>query len=265
MDGVIPPAKNGAIISVKRISVGLKRMVMTIHETESSITIYIGNAKIYCVDVQLLKKVNGKFYDTGNLNKIRWDKVCSLNDDFKRGTDSVMLLKLVISYIHLKYPEVKHLRFTDLSTKECDDGSSINLAALKFLTVGKTWYEDNFGASIDEQSEMFYKTLLKQILEKKKSWETIKTVIPVSKLSLPEEYLENLYNKAETWQEFFNPILDKLGRVRTCILFSPWFNSFVLGYLRMSYISLQYSLPVKDHGIDYVIGEHRGGRTRKFK
>ena len=267
MDGKIPPAKQGARITIKRITVGIKRMIMTIHETDMSITIYVGNATVYCIDVQILKKINGELYDIGNLNKIRWDKVCSLNDDFKKGTDSILLLKLVISYIYLKYPSVKTMRFTDMSTKECDDGSKINLAALKYLTVGKTWYEDNFGASIDEQSRVFYDILSKQLLEKKKntSWEELQTVIPTKKLDFPEEDIKNLFLKSTTWQDFFNPILKRLGKIKTCIVFSSWFDTFVSGYLRISFISLQYSLPVKDYDIQYIISEYRGERrTRKI-
>jgi hypothetical protein len=261
MDGKIPPAKQGVRVTTKLVKSSTKRMIMTIHESDRSVTIYVGNATIYCIDVQILKKVNGEFYDVGNLSKIRWDKVCSLADDFQKGTDSIMLLKLVISYIHSNYPVVTSLRFTDMSTKECDDGSQINLAALKYLTVGKTWYEDNFGASIDEERRDFYNILGKQLLEKKQktSWEQLKTVIPIDKLFLPEEEVKDLYTKARTWQEFLNPILQRHGKVKTCMVFSPWFDVFVFGYLRISFISLQYSLPIKDHGIEYTVSDFKGG------
>ena len=112
MDGRIPPLKGGAKMTIRYIKSGSKNMVMTLHETDTSITIYVGNRTIYCIDVQLLKKVNGELYDVGNLSKIR----CI--DDFEKGTDSIMIMKLVISYIHSNYPIVKTLRFTDLSVKE---------------------------------------------------------------------------------------------------------------------------------------------------
>lgn len=268
MDGKIPPPKQGARVTRKLVTVGIKRMIMTIHETDNSITIYVGNPRIYCIDVQLLKMINGDLYDRGNLSKIRWDKVCSLDDNFEKGTDSTMLLKLVISYIHSTYPMVKTLRFTDMSTKECDDGSNINLAALKYLTVGKTWYEDNFGATIDEERKAFYDTLGRQLLEKKHntSWDKLKTVVPVNKLGIPEDEVKSLYTKATTWQDFFNPIIQRIGKVQGCITFSPWFDGFVWGHLSMSFISLQYTLPIKDHGIQYVVSDYKsGGKKTRSK
>jgi hypothetical protein len=44
MDGKIPPPKEGAKVTIRSISVGKKRMIMTIHETSGSITIYVGNS-----------------------------------------------------------------------------------------------------------------------------------------------------------------------------------------------------------------------------
>jgi hypothetical protein len=264
MDGKIPPPKEDAKVSVISINVGSKKMIMTIHETVRSITIYVGNKTVYCIDVMLEKAITGELYDTGYLSKIRWDKVCTLDNDFEKGNDSIMLVKLILSYINSHYPSVKSLRFTDLSTKECDDGSTINLAALKYLTNGKTWYEEKFGASVDEERKLFFDIMNKQLLEKKKntSWDLLKTRIPVDKLSIPEDEVKDLYMRSSTWQEFFYPIRERLGVSRTCIIFSPWFNQFASGYLKISYISLQYSLPVKDHGIPYTMS---GGRRRTIK
>ena len=68
--------------------------------------------------------------------------------------------------------------------------------------------------------------------------------------------------RSSTWQEFFYPIVQKLGVSKTCITFSPWFNQFASGYLKINFISLQYSLPVKDHGISYTM---TGGRRKTIK
>ena len=266
-EGIIPKPKASQQVYTKYVTVRNKKMIMTFHESDTSITIYIGNSRIYCIDVQLLKKVNGEFYDQGHLTKIRWDRVCSLNDNFEKGTDSVMILKLILTYIFNTYP-IKSMTFTDLSTKECDDGSKINLAALKYLTVGKTWYEDNFGASIDESSSVFYSSLLKQLTTKKlnTTWEQLRGYIPMKSIPIEESKLQELYEKAGTWQEFFNPILQELGKSRLCKIFSPWFDTFVMGFLRMNYISLVYVLPIKDYGIRYTLSDYpQGGMRSKGK
>jgi hypothetical protein len=67
-----------------------------------------------------------------------------------------MIMKLALTYVFDNYPEVEVLKFKDFSTKECDNGSKVNLAAMKYLTVGKTWYEDKFGAFLDEERIVWY-------------------------------------------------------------------------------------------------------------
>ena len=267
MDGKIPPPKEGAKVTIRSISVGKKRMIMTIHETSGSITIYVGNRTVYCIDVFLEKNLLGKILPLGNLSKLRWDKVCTLDDDFEKGKDSVMLLKLVISFIHSNYPSVKEIIFTDLSSKECDDGNTISLAALKYLTVGKTWYEETFGASLDKGQISFYDNMEKQLLEKKKNitWGYLKEIMPAGKMEIPEDEIKELYEKTSRWQDFFYPIVERLGKSKTCILFAPWFDRFVRTYLRISFISLRYSLPVKDHEIPYTMTGGRRRRTIKNK
>jgi hypothetical protein len=79
-------------------------------------------------------------------------------------------------------------------------------------------------------------------------------------MEIPEDEIKELYEKTSRWQDFFYPIVERLGKSKTCILFAPWFDRFVRTYLRISFISLRYSLPVKDHEIPYTM---TGGRRRR--
>jgi len=227
----------------RSINYGDESTVLTIHETDTSISIYVGDKNL--IDAKLLKTVNGELYEVGYLSKI--------------GVCEDSLIKVLLSYIHSNYA-VEALRFSDMTWVYGD----IHLTAFKYLTMSKTWYEDNFG-SVDEQSKLFYKLLDSKLLEKKQktSWEQLGAYIPVDKLSLPVEEVRDLYMKAATWQDFFRPIVETLGE-RAFLLFSPWFHGFVTAYLGVSYISLEYILPVKDYGVVYAVKEDNPKSTEAW-
>jgi hypothetical protein len=231
MDKIL--CEKGDTVTVHLLNYGDESTVMKIHETNMSISIYVGDKNL--IDAKLLKTVNGDLYEVGYLSKI-----CVCEDS---------LIKVLLSYIHSNYP-VDALRFSDMTWVYGD----IHLAAFKYLTVSKRWYEDNFGGVEDEQINLFYKLLDSKLLEKKQktSWEQLGAYIPVDKLSLPVEEVRELYMNAATWQDFFRPIVETLGE-KVYLIFSPWFHGFVTAYLGVSYISLEYILQVKDYGVAYVV------------
>ena len=232
-----------------------KDIIMTIHENDMSISIYVGDKN--SIDAKLLKKVNGELYEVGNLSKIG-------------GCEDSM--KALLSYIHSNYPSVGVMRFSDMTCLYGD----IHLAAFNYLTSRRVWFEDTldgFGsaetvtasADIFYEQKLFYRQLEFKLLEKKQKtpWEQLGAYIPVDKLSLPVEEVREVYIKAAIWQDFFRPIVEKLGE-KACIVFSPWFHAFVTGYLGMSYISLQYILPVKDYGVGYTVKEDNPKSTEAW-
>ena len=247
----IPPAANAKVTRYS-LKYNEKDITITIHETDMSITIYVGNDSLYCIDAKILKTVNGELYEVGYLSKI--------------GGCEDSLIKVLLSYIQSNYP-VGAVSFSDMSWAY----GQINLAAFNYLTVRRVWFEDIYdgfasarvsasasAADIVYEQKLFYRQLEFKLLDKKQKtpWEQISAYIPVDKLSLPVEEVRELYMKAATWQDFFRPIVERLGeKERVYMIFSSWFHAFVTGYLGMSYISLQYILPVKDYGVEYTVKE----------
>jgi len=252
----------------KHINVGQKRMILSIKTDEDgSITIYIGNREIYCIEAQLIKEDTGLFSEQGYLNKIRWDSLCSLDNEFKKGDDTIMIMKLLLTYIHDKHPEVKRMRFTDLSTKECDNGSKVNLAAMKYLTVGKTWYEDKFGAYLDEEGKVYFRTKEEKLHSlKQTSWDDLTSRFDIGKyMSIDRERLREMYESSSTWQEFFLSIQKEVGIANFCIQISPWFDKFTKAFLNLNYLSLVYILPVKSYLSYKNYDITRGGTRRRVR
>lgn len=251
-----------------------KHMVITTYECERSITIFIGSSTIYCIDAQLFK-ANGQIMDTGILTKIRWDSECSTSNPFTKGSDTNMILQLLMTYIKDRYPDVKHIGFTDMSTKRCDNGSSVNLAAMKFLTVGKTWYEDNFHASVDPHSIDIYDNMIKEMNKKKASmsWDKMKQYMETIEI-ISENDMHEKYDECDTWQKWFTWIYETLkvtlknkdkAAAKLCIWLSHnnWFDVFLQSVLHFNTMAIKFVLTPKLFDLPYRI--YAGGRRNTHK
>lgn len=249
-----------------------KVMIITTFECETSIMINIGNREIYCIDCTLLKNTISGIYDTGLLTKARWDIDCSIGDPFSKGDDSIMIIKLLLTYIKDKYPNVKELLFTDMSTKTCDNGSSVNLAAMKVFTDGKTWYESHFDVKMEKQYKDLYDNMKNEANIKKEliSFEGFigYTNQSINKISISSDEMEKQYNISKTWQEFFSYICSKIGISKFCIWLGSnnWFDNFVFAVLKFHTLSIQFIFePKKYDNISYKIVNIMNGGYRKTR
>lgn len=248
-------------------SIRKKVMIITTYETAGTITIYIGSRDIYCIDVQLLKNKDLSTVTTGYLTKARWDSVCSIDEPFSKGSDTILMIKLLINYINDKYPDVKELKFNDMSTKTCDDGNSVSLAAMKLLTDGKTWYESHFDIKLNDISDTLYKQLKTDITNKKKeiSFDNFSMYSNINFLNIPDSELRELYNKSNTWQEFFSEIRNIIGVSKLCIWLSKnnWFDIFLNIFLKINISTIQFLLNIKQYNeITYKLMNMNGGKYR---
>lgn len=270
-------------ISEERIHIKVKNkhMIITKYITERSIQIYIGSENTYCIDAQLYKDGKGQIIDTGILNKIRWDAECSLDSIFEQSEDTIMILQLLMTYIKETYPVIKKMWFTDLSTKKCDNNVSVNLAAMKFFTVGKTWYEDRFDAIIAPESAYLYQMMIDSANKKKKdmTWEDAKRYIKINTLDIDESLLQTKYEETDTWQQWFSWILKNMQYVfqnkknseknakkkaaaQFCIWLSHegWFDIFVQLILQFNTMGVKFILDPNNFSLSY--DRHYGGKRR---
>lgn len=241
-----------------------KVIVLTTYETLKSINIYLGGVKHWCIHCELIKD-NGKIKEDAYLIKIRYDMLCSLEKNIKRGGDMIILLKLLIQYIYNTYPSVKYLLFNDLSSRSCDNGYNTNLAVMTYLYSGQTWYEKNFNAFIAPQNEQMLKQILIRYNESKSlQWDEIKdTINNYNTLPYTENELETLYITSKTWKEFFETIKNKIGIAQFCIFVSSWLEKFILKYFN-NLMGLNYKMPITQTDIKYKQKEFKGGRYKSF-
>lgn len=267
--GTIKTTREKVIVEATiRNKIKTKTMIITTFETENSITIYIGSSEIYCIDCQLLKSTITGIYETGLLTKARWDTDCSLDEPFGKGSDSIIMIKLLLSYINNKYPNVKQVYFTDLSTKECDDGSSVSLVGMKVFTDGKTWYESHFDVEMDEPYRILYETMKLNIIRKKEnmSFDTFMGYANKN-IQIPPDDLRDKYNSTANWQDFFSYIRDTIGISDFCKWLGKngWFNSFIEAVLNFNTLGIKFTFKVKQYeDIQYKIQNYSGGKYNKY-
>ena len=259
-------APSGTLETIRHhVEANGKRMVITIFNKEGSSQLYIGSSNIYCIDALLRKDAMGTYLETGELNKIRWDGSCS-TPTFQRGRDTAMILRLLLTYIKDHYPTVQRLQFTDMSTRDCGNGSSINLAGMKLFTTGLTWYETEFHATISREHRERYEAMKRYANEQKTrlTWEESARYIRWNRLPFPEQEVKAQYEQSATWQPLFSWIQHRFqseqGAAAFCMWLSEagWFDSF-LSFLRFRSIDLTFEFLVADFSQLYTL-QHGGRR-----
>jgi hypothetical protein len=269
-DGYIPPKGPRETETITKLIVVNKSLKLVKYESTGDITFYVGGHTIYCIHVSLIKK-DGKVSPIGYLNKIRYDQVCSLENNFMRGIDTNMILKLLLTYISRNYPTVKQLSFNDTSSRPCDNGMPISLANMSYVLYGKTWYEKNFDAFLQGRELSVFHSYASEFHKRKQStdWDSfIPQLQRILYMPIPEEELKDLYTQSTTWHEFFKTIHNRLDISEFCIYVQPWLDRFMGIYFKHNLMGFQYQMPVKDYGINYTEGAYqRGGRkyTRRVQ
>ncbi len=262
-NGYYPSISDGQNVTKKQIHIGNSQSFLLVsYETSRKIDIYIGGPDKWCINCELVKDANNEVKQQGYLIKARYDMLCSLEHSFAKGKDTRQLILFLIQYINNNYKSVKGLQFNDLSTRSCDNDVHVNLAVMTYLYSNKTWYQKNFGAFISPQNkEEFNKIIQKYNYSKKIAWDIMKeTIANCEESGSSDDELEQLYNDANTWKEFFEPIYNKLEIADFCIFISNFIDKFIIKYFN-NLQGLTFIIPIRDYNIKYTENKHnRGGR-----
>ena len=250
--------------------------ILTKRWSDSSILLYIGGKYNYCLECQLFtdKSFMASFTDItlGDLPHVYYEEECRLDAPFLRGIDTRRILYLVISYIQNTYPTIRGLTFTDKSYRDCDDGQTVDLAILYYLIYKKTWYMSVLGAEFVNEQDRFKFEKAEAAFDATKGkmpWDGFKDFITV-KLPIPEDEMKSMYDKAETWQEFFSTLRDAIMVSKFCIFISPWIKTFWNKIFKYNFESVKFkflfSAPELQKRLEYTLTKYiqKGGKyTRK--
>jgi len=174
---------------------------------------------------------------------------------------------LAMTYIHRTYPTVTELSFTDMSTRQCDNGESVSLSAMKLFTEGKTWYESHLHTRIDPRSEAQYNAMMAYTTEQKNemSWNELVDYIPRHSTILNIDRIKEVYQSSKTWQEFFLYVRGQLGMSAFCICLSKdgWFDEFILKRLNFNLMGIHYTIDPSSYDTDYTLAPMTGGKANR--
>jgi hypothetical protein len=261
-----PPRSSNTYVSKKRLILGNMVYTMTIYDSPNGINFYIGSNKIYCIDINIFKNNDGSFVNFALLSKIRKDSECYAGGVYEEGVTSSNLFKFAIQFLFDKFPTIEKLHFNDTSNIPCDNGFQMNLATLKFLTTGKTWYEKSFHAVLVSESDKHTIQNHIQRLNKLKQdtpYEVFANKFPINSIQLPLEYIIELYNNTNTWQDFFMAIETKVGKHKFCNILSEKYYAFVDGFLGIpNFEAFKYEVNITNIHQKYELEDISGGGSR---
>lgn len=262
--------RNSSPTAQQTIQLGKKEILLRTYETDQTIQLHFGGRTKWCVHVDLIKDpaAPDRMKSLGYLVKIRYDELCSLNHALERGGDTKLLMQITLQYITEHYPTVTHLSFNDLSTRTCDNQNDVNLAVMTVFYTGGTWYQKNFRATIAPQSAEDLEKIMDRYQDVKKTtpWAIMKDTIaiPAATEYVSEHALETLYNAAATWEEFFQPLYQKLNIAAFCMFVGEWMDRFIARYFN-NLQGLTYWMPVASMNIPYRIRPFQeGGKPRRY-
>jgi hypothetical protein len=268
MSRIIKPKSAGDPV-IHTVKVGSKSLKLTQYESQDAFTIFIGGHDLFCIEAMFYKPTSSFItmldnpVNIGHLTHIYYNQNCTLENNFQRGIDTNNIMRILCSYIHNTFPYIEYLTFSDASYRTCDDGHDVELAEMTYLRTGKTWYEKNYDAFIDEAHKSLFETMETRLENAKRNltWNEFKQFISGS-YPYPETEMKDMFENAATWQAFFDPLSERMGISKFCIFVAPWLHRFFTAVSRTSFSSFRYILPIhRVPTIDYTLSAyHRGGR-----
>ena len=97
-----------------------------------------------------------------HLDGISFNSLCSINGDLQRGDGTKDMIRTGLTFIFIKFPWLKGIKFVDASRVECLSSISstsnkkpteLKLHSLELAKCGATWYSKNFNAFPDKKRD----------------------------------------------------------------------------------------------------------------
>ena len=215
--------------------------LLTRRNSDWSSMLYIGGLTTYCIECQII--YNSPIAD---LAKIEYVEPCTLTGRFKRGSDTVGILELLLSYIQQNFKHIRQLQFDDYSYRECDDCRRIDLASFSYVLHEKTWYMKTMGAKFaNKVDEEMFQLANKEFQENKAntSWIEYDRYVTTAH-PLPEEEMQKVFEENKTWKSFFNALISRLDIAKLCVYMEPWIKQFVKEMAKLQFSNMRFAMNV---------------------
>lgn len=214
-----------------------------------------------CVQIGYSVKTN-----TARLDWLGTEKGgCEKEDNPIRGPLTIKMTDLGFTILRDLIPSVNpFIQLTDSSTFVCilPNGQKIPMSKQKFnlLLFGKTFYQEAFGAvPMNDENKAHQVFVSARIDPSKKP--------PIFEFNHPDlnSLLDPIYNKTETWKDFFDELYNQFGYKKLCTLMYPWYLQ-TIGILTKHEVTSYWKIDITSRPrISYIISNASSGSkaTRK--
>lgn len=206
-------------------------------------TFKIGGDYNNCISVSYKYDMNNKPI-SAKIPHALYEPECAIGSKLERGSGTVLMLKTLLQYVHKQLPTITLFEFDDMSHIDCIPRHNKNMSkhspprpslkplSLSHLSIAynsKTWYEDKFNATmIDPVKYKKYRETIRFLEQPDKKPDFIQFLQIAQPPTDQYDYLESIYNKSNTYREFFNNI----PKSNRCTILLPWLVQFMDHYLK---------------------------------
>ena len=204
-----------------------------------------------------------------SLPHLLYEPECSLGSNLERGEGSITMIHALINFCYEKYPTIPLFDFDDMSHIDCTEKDltippprknkrPLNLAYFSIAYHDKTWYEIYFNAEMkDKKLYKKYRESLSFLTDPQHKVEYIRFLEIAQPPAEFVEYLEPLYNSAQTYREFFK----RIPREKRCNVLFDWITTFMKYYIGDVFKPTDWQIDVTK--LKTIRKNMTGGYTRK--
>jgi hypothetical protein len=216
-----------------------------------------------CVDIYVMypefqNVIPNVNYKLANLITTHYNEKCSINEKLERSDGTRHMINTAMYFVSRMCPHIEGFEMNDASSRECDNKTTIVLSYFSITNYGKTWYEKNFEAYIEDirnekekeenkPSRMsIYKEKVNSLINQKlPEWDIFKELYMRNLSKTVQNDIEQMHNKSITYGDLFKRI-HKLGISSACIYLQPWIDKVMLPTgLRNFVMFTQWIIPIK--------------------
>lgn len=235
------------------------------------------NEKKTCVDIHVMYPDSQKVlpfinYKLAKLITTHYNERCSVNEKLERSEGTKHMINTALYLVSKMCPFVEGFELNDASTRLCDNNTTITLSYFSITNYGKTWYEKNFNAYIEDKikSANYKQTIHTLLATNLSDWDTFRIMFLRDTEKDVQSHLESIYKASRTYEDFFKNI-HKIGISKSCVYMQPWIDNLMLTTDLRNYILFtQWVIPVKSIKHIKIVNyttEHSisGGKQRKSR
>jgi hypothetical protein len=192
-----------------------------IEKTEKRWTVSIGGKKSGCVLIHINDRNR-----RGELDFVGYDQRCTIDGAMPRGAATVAMVRAGIVLAFTRFPSLKLVYLRDHTRYDCDT-TDFYLAHLMLGLYGKTWYEKNMNAELENkdtqaQVDLFIQEVQQPLPDFNDFWKLVQGSIPNDEIADIKRKLKVLWQKHTSMRS----LLQYLRNHDKCILFMDWLPTY---------------------------------------